>query len=91
VRHWNELWHISKPVLQVYDDGNRLRFIDTRPCAIQSDWTIGGVAAEIYRRCDSAQSVAMFESQPAAVDTLLRNKVVLQINDKLLSIGVNHS
>jgi magnesium-protoporphyrin IX monomethyl ester (oxidative) cyclase len=86
VRHWNELWRTSKPVLQVYDDGDGLRIVDTRPCAIQSNWTISGPAADIYRLCDSAQPIATIKS-PAAVDTLLKNKVMLRINDKLLSIG----
>jgi hypothetical protein len=72
-------------VLQVYEDGHGLRFVDTRPCAIQSNWTIRGAEAEIYRMCDSAQP--MIESEPA-VDTLLKNKVMLKINGKLLSIGV---
>ena len=83
VSYWNELWRTSKPVLQVYDNGDELRFVDTRPCAIQSNWTISGVEAEIYRQCDSAQPI---ESQ--AVDTLLKNKVMLGINGKLLSIGI---
>ena len=86
VMRWNELWNTSRPVLEVYDDGDGLRFVDTRPCAVQKSWTIRGLEAEIYRRCDSAQPVAMFKSQPA-IDTLLKNKVMLRINDKLLSIG----
>jgi magnesium-protoporphyrin IX monomethyl ester (oxidative) cyclase len=87
VRHWNELWRTNKPMLKVYDDGDDgLRVVDTRPCAIQSSWTMRGEEAEIYRLCDSAQPVAMIKSQ-AAIDTLLKNKVMLRINDKLLSIG----
>ena len=83
VSYWNELWRRSKPVLQVYDDGDELRFVDTRPCAIQSNWTIRGEEAEIYRKCDTAQPI-----ESLVVDTLLKHKVMLRINDKLLSIGI---
>ena len=86
VRYWNDLWRTSKPVLQVYDEDDGLRIIDTRPCAIQSNWTIRGVAAEIYRLCDSAQPLAMFKSED--IETLLNNKVMLALNGKLLAIGI---
>ncbi|HEY6216526.1 MAG TPA: RiPP maturation radical SAM C-methyltransferase [Pyrinomonadaceae bacterium] len=89
VRRWNELWRGAKPVLQVYDEGDGLRIIDTRPCAIQSNWTIRGLAAEIYRQCDSAQPLAMFNSQD--IELLLNNKIMLAMNDKLLAIGINSS
>ena len=97
VREWNELWRSSRPVLQVYDDGDRLRFYDTRPCAIQRSWTIEGLEAEIYRLCDSARTPRALKSQlsatealDAAISNLLASKVLLSINDKLLAIGVNH-
>jgi len=87
VMEWNELWRSSKPVLQVHDDGERLRFIDTRPCAIQSNWTIDGFEAEVYRLCDSAQKPT--EAMSGAVDRLLASKVLLSMNGKLLALGVN--
>jgi magnesium-protoporphyrin IX monomethyl ester (oxidative) cyclase len=87
VRYWNDLWRHSKPVLQVSGEGDGLRIRDTRPCAIQSYWTISGVAAEIYRQCDSAQPLSMFKS--ADIETLLNNKIMLAMNGKLLAIGVN--
>jgi hypothetical protein len=74
-------------VLQVYDEGDGLRVIDTRPCAIQTNWTIRGVAAEIYRQCDSAQPLANFKSQD--IEPLLNNKLMLAMHGKLLSIGLN--
>jgi len=86
VRYWNDLWRTSKPVLRVYDEGDGLRIVDTRPCAIQSNWTIRGLEAEIYRFCDSAQPLATFKSQD--IETLLNNKIMLALNDKLLAIGV---
>ena len=84
---WNELWRSSKPVLQVYDEGKRLRFIDTRPCAIQSNWTVDGVEAEVYRLCDSAQKPS--SEMNAAAERLISSKVLLSMNGKLLALGVN--
>ena len=96
VREWNELWRSSRPVLQVYDDGDRLRFYDTRPCAIQRSWAIEGLEAEIYRLCDSARTPKALKSQLSvtedlepAISNLLNSKVLLSMNDKLLAIGVN--
>ena len=94
VLYWNDLWRHAKPVLQVYAEGDGVRIVDTRPCAFQSNWTISGLAAEIYRACDSAQPLATLKSKfgegfESALDTLLANKVMLAMNDKLLSIGVN--
>ena len=99
VIEWNELWRTSKPVLQVHDDGERLRFFDTRPYAIQRNWTVEGLEANVYRMCDSAQKPVTLHSAlskdfstdeiNAAIDNLLLTKVLLSMNDKLLAIGVN--
>jgi magnesium-protoporphyrin IX monomethyl ester (oxidative) cyclase len=74
-------------VLQVYDEGERLRFVDTRPCAIQSNWTVDGLEAEVYRLCDSAQKPT--EKMSGVIDRLLTSKVLLSMNGKLLALGVN--
>ena len=66
VRQWNEAWRSSRPLLQVYDDGERLKFYDTRPCAIARSWTTDGLEAEIYRLCDSARTPAALNSQLSA-------------------------
>ena len=58
VREWNDLWRSSRPVLQVYDEGDRLHFFDTRPCANQRNWTAEALEADVYRLCDSAQTPA---------------------------------
>jgi len=101
VMYWNELWRGSRPVLQVHDDGERLRFVDTRPFAIHQSWTTTGLEAKIYRLCDSARTPAALKSQltnngdvsreeiDAAIGMLLAHKVLLSMNDKLLAIGVN--
>ncbi len=101
VVEWNQMWRNSRPVLAVYDEGDRLRFFDTRRCAIQRSWIVEGLEADIYRLCDSARSHAALKSQlgrevsnedlELAIDNLLNTKVLLSLNDKLLAIGVNQS
>jgi ribosomal peptide maturation radical SAM protein 1 len=96
---WNDIWRASRPVLRVYDDGERLQFVDTRPCANQKSWTAGELEAEIYRLCDSAQTPSALIKRHAAsvstqeveqaIETLCRAKVLLSLNGKLLSVGVN--
>ncbi len=97
VVYWNELWRTSKPVLEVHDDGDRLHFFDTRPCAISRSWTVDGLEAEVYRRCDSAQKPSALTSTlghppgeiNSAITKLITSNVLLSMNDKLLAIGVN--
>ena len=102
VREWNASWHTSRPVLQVHDEGDRLRFVDSRPCARQSTWTMEGLEAEIYRLCDSAQTPAALMHQlsaggaanvttsavESAIDSLLDTQVVLSLKGKVLALGV---
>ena len=97
VVQWNAIWNHSQPVLRVSDDGDHLRFFDTRPCAIQRSWSVDGLGADVYRLCDSAQTRAALSTQlktstpeiEPAIDSLLRTKVLLSLHDKLLAIGVN--
>lgn len=105
IREWNDLWRNSRPVVEVHDDGHCLRFFDTRPCAIQRNWTIEGLEADIYRLCDSARTPSALKSQLStahgrqisleelerAISNLLGSKVLLSLNEKLLAIGVNRS
>lgn len=103
VRQWNDVWRNSRPVLQVYDEGDRLQFFDTRPCAVDASWSAKGLAADAYRLCDSAQTPAALlqqlsaqqgeeispqEFQPA-IDNLVDTKVLLPLNGKLLALGVS--
>ena len=87
VMQWNQLWRSAKPVLEVRDEGERLRFFDTRPCAIQSTWTIEGVEADVYRRCDAAKVLTSEEEM--AIQNLIRNKVLLALNGKYLALATD--
>jgi magnesium-protoporphyrin IX monomethyl ester (oxidative) cyclase len=102
VSEWNDSWRVSQPKLQVYDEGDRLRFLDTRPVSRQSSWTAGESESEIYRLCDSAQTPAALTKQLSAlhgrqvslseiestIDRLVYFKVLLPLNGKLLALGV---
>jgi magnesium-protoporphyrin IX monomethyl ester (oxidative) cyclase len=103
VQRWNQLWNTTRPVLRVYDEGRQLQIVDTRPCARQRSWTAGELESDIYRQCDSAQTltsllkqlstrqgteVSMQEVEPA-IETLCEAKVLLRLNGKLLAVGVN--
>ncbi|HEV2861447.1 MAG TPA: RiPP maturation radical SAM C-methyltransferase [Pyrinomonadaceae bacterium] len=103
VTRWNYIWNTSRPVLQVHDDGERLRFVDTRPCAGRREWTVEGLEAEVYRLCDSAQTPSALTKRclprggapvstrevEQAIETLCRSKVLLPLSGKLLALGVN--
>lgn len=103
VRRWNEIWHASRPVLRVCDEGGRMRFLDTRPCARETRWTAEGLEADIYRLCDCAQTpaallkqlsmargseVSMQDAGPA-IEALCHAKVLLRLNGKLLGIALS--
>jgi magnesium-protoporphyrin IX monomethyl ester (oxidative) cyclase len=103
VRQWNDLWQSSRPVLHVNDDGEQLQITNTRPGARRTSWTVHGLAAEIYRLCDSAQTPAAILKQlsprrgtavsaqeaEAALETLCEPNIILRLNGKLLSLGVD--
>src|SRR5215472_7980115 len=59
VEEWNYIWQSSPPVLKVYDEGPRLRIVDTRPLSRQQAWTVGELEAKIYHFCDSARTPAV--------------------------------
>jgi ribosomal peptide maturation radical SAM protein 1 len=103
VRQWNEIWNASRPVLAVHDQSDRLEFLDTRPCARRRSWSVVGLEADVYRRCDSAQtlpalsrhlselrgSLVSVEAITQVVESLCADKVLLSMNGKLLALGVN--
>lgn len=102
VQRWNDLWQCSRPVLHVDDNGRHLRITDTRPGARRTSWTVHGLAAEIYRLCDFAQTPAALLKQlsarlgtavsaheaEAALETLCEANMLLPLNGRLLSLGV---
>jgi ribosomal peptide maturation radical SAM protein 1 len=101
LEEWRRLWSSERPILQVYPEGSRLRIVDTRPVAKQRNWSAGEIEAEVYRCCDSAQTSASVtkrisakgaeysvEKIKAAIQTLCDATVLLNMNGKLLSLGI---
>lgn len=93
----------TAPVLSVHDDGERLCFRDTRPCAVAADLELTGLEAQVYRALDSAKGLesvirgvqtshadATAPRIESAVDRLLDCKVVANFAGRLLSLGVDH-
>lgn len=100
VQEWNSLWNGSRPVLRAFDDGERLHFFDTRPCAVQQQWTAGEIEGQIYKLCDCAQAPTALVEQltvrgksvtlegvKAGIETLCAAKVALHLNGKLLVLA----
>lgn len=99
VQEWNFVWNSSRPQLQAVDDGERLQFLDTRPCASKRQWAAGDLESEIYRLCDCAQTPTALSEQLVArgrdvspeeikscIDTLCAAKVALHLNGKVLAL-----
>lgn len=95
LEEWNKAWYTSRPVLRVYDEGPRLRMVDTRPCAHERTWMVEGLEADVYRICDSAQTEAALQRRlsagnvGAAIDRLCAAKLMLRHDGRLLALGVN--
>jgi magnesium-protoporphyrin IX monomethyl ester (oxidative) cyclase len=100
VQEWNSLWNGSRPALRAFDDGESLHFLDSRPCAVQQQWTAGELEGQIYKLCDCAQTpIALVEQLPvrgksvkleevkASIETLCAAKVALHLNGKVLALA----
>jgi magnesium-protoporphyrin IX monomethyl ester (oxidative) cyclase len=85
----------------MFDEGDRLRFLDTRPCALQRSWMAGELESDIYLLCDSGQTAAAVEKQVmehsrpagsvqqvrASIESLCQAKVLLPLNGKLVALA----
>jgi magnesium-protoporphyrin IX monomethyl ester (oxidative) cyclase len=103
LQEWNRVWHTSRPVLRICDEGRYLRIADTRPVARRHTWIAGELESDVYRICDSAQTPAAIckqlspkwgtelpvEQVQAAIQNLCDACILLQINGKVLGLGVN--
>ncbi len=104
INQWITLFNSDNPpVLQIIeDDGQRLKIVDTRPCATEDEITLEGLAYQVYMVCDRALTqwelieamhkdygldVSWNEIQPVA-DELTSRKILLEINGRLLSLAV---
>ena len=92
----------DRPKLTMHVKGATIGICDTRPCAVVSVDILEGVAAEIYRTCEIAQTKELLLASirkrydgsvtwnhvRRIVDILCEKKLMLSINDHYLSLAV---
>lgn len=104
IAEWGELfWSSQPPNLSIIEDnGQQLRIIDTRPCAVESEICLTGLAYAIYLACDRVLTapellrtlkvntgVNSSGDEVLAVITELRSrKLLLQLNNRFLSLAL---
>ena len=107
---WNQLWGFAgaasgkeKPLLLIISDGpDHLEITDTRPCATAGHHRLEGLAATIYRLCDSIKTRANLcaaltadghETDDAEIssvlEALVRDNLILHIGDRYLALAMN--
>ncbi len=106
VQQWTKLFlSKKKPILTMIDEGDQLRIIDTRPCAVSKEHILSGLASTIYKICDRIQSprsllealnqqgaenLSWHEVKPI-MDDLCDRKIILSLDGKFLSLAVKAS
>jgi magnesium-protoporphyrin IX monomethyl ester (oxidative) cyclase len=115
IQAWDNLFYVSdeamlrkkvsdqRPVLAMREEEGCLAITDTRPCAVQREILLEGLAAEIYRACDAAQTpeqlvkllqengnpgIAWSEVQPI-VERLRAQKILLPLDGRFISLAVS--
>ena len=97
-------WWLLPPVLSVTDEGETLRFYDTREVAVERTCLISGLRRQIYLLCEDGKSAAQLEAALAAgkdaepsytaeeirgaLDDLLARRFLLHLDDKYLGLGL---
>jgi ribosomal peptide maturation radical SAM protein 1 len=109
IAHWNKLWNRGgfegtweKPVLRMFDEGERLRLLDTRPCAVAGKHVLSGLAKQVYLQCDAIQTQKSLmdglekkgvegASQGdvlAILDDLVKHKLLLRQGDRFIALAL---
>jgi ribosomal peptide maturation radical SAM protein 1 len=106
VEEWVRLfWEGLPPILSMTDNGTSLRILDTRPCAMNRFHHLKGLARDIYLACDEATAAlalidalskvcypeVLWGDIAPVIDQLKQNKLLLELNDKFLSLAVQGS
>jgi magnesium-protoporphyrin IX monomethyl ester (oxidative) cyclase len=102
VNQWLTLFRSKQPpTLSMTDDGERIRILDTRPCAVHHEHTLEDLAYWVYKVCDSALAppgivkalgekhgfdVAWNDVKPI-IDKLREYKILLELNGRFLSLA----
>ncbi|WP_049872241.1 RiPP maturation radical SAM C-methyltransferase [Myxococcus hansupus] len=103
---WNKLWNrggsggtAEAPVLRMFDEGPRLRLLDTRPCAVAREQFLTGLARQVYLQCDAIQTSqslldglggerAQQEDVQVILDDLVRRKLLLRQGERFIALAL---
>ncbi len=107
VKEWQDMLKLyadknKRVQLTVFDDGEKMEIIDTRPCAIEEMVVLTGLPRLIYERChkprrkeglpdyfkNEAKIDANVDDINIAVDELVERKLMLSLSGKLLSLAL---
>lgn len=104
VQHWISAAHSRRPpTLSMTDQDGVLDVVDTRDCAVRAFWSLTGVDRAVMLACDNSPrpdrvanvverdyGIAAAPGQVAeAVERLVRAKLILRIDDRLVGLAVN--
>ena len=99
-RKWWDVWFKrspeERPRLDAHCDDRTVNITDTRDAAVAESHRLEGLAAELYLRCDSAQSLASLQKAFAAagdavlktLDELFAYKLMIEMEGQYLSLAV---
>ncbi|PYS83690.1 MAG: hypothetical protein DMF67_08460 [Acidobacteria bacterium] len=101
-RKWWNVWFKqpleARPRLDAYCDGRAVNITDTRAEAVAPSHRLEGLAAELYLRCDSAQSLSSLQREFGAVadaaevlkalEGLIASKLMVEMDGQYLSLAV---
>ena len=102
---WWDVWFKqppeARPRLDAHCDGRTINITDTRAAAVEASHRLEGLAAELYLRCDSAQSLSSLQREFAAaadaaavlktLEELIASKLMLEMDGQYLSLAVMRS
>lgn len=104
VIEWKKLFVSKQPPMLsiAEDDGVSLQLRDTRPCAVREKLSLEGLAYRVYVECDRVLSDRQlvntlnrkyglelsWEEVNPVVEQLCRQKILLSLNGKLLSLAI---
>ena len=86
------------PRLDAFCNGDAVTIKDTRPAALQSEQELAGLAAQLYLRCDAAQSLANLQREFSDVaegqeirrtlEECIAAKLMIEMDGQYLSLAV---
>jgi hypothetical protein len=95
---WFKVPHEARPRLDAHCEGRKINIMDTRAAADKPSHQLEGLAAELYLRCDSAQTLSNLQreftnSADAAdvienLEQMIAAKLMIEMDGQYLSLAV---